>query len=65
MAESENFTVSQMADKWGEPPQRISYIISKHRIKPVQRIGIIRLFSQQQAEAIKPALYNMQIRGGK
>jgi DNA-binding transcriptional MerR regulator len=62
MQYSNLYTVSQISDMFGEPPQRIRYIISKHRIKPVKRIGIIRLFTEQQAEIIKSALYNFQIR---
>ena len=57
-------TVSQIADKLGEPPQRVDYIIRKHRLKPQQRIGIIRLFGTEQVEAIKEGLYNIQIRRG-
>ena len=40
------FTVSQVADQLGEPPQRVAYIIRKHRLKAVERIGIIRLFDE-------------------
>ena len=57
------FTVSQIADQLGEPPQRVAYIVRKHRLKPRQRIGIIRLFSEEQVEAIKQDLYNIQVRG--
>ncbi len=55
-------TISQIADKLGEPPQRVDYIIRKHRLKPQQRVGIIRLFNEQQVEAIKEGLYGIQIR---
>lgn len=58
-------TVSQIADRFGEPPQRVAYIISKHRIKPTERIGIIRLFNPQQVELIRQYLYDIQIRGGR
>ncbi len=58
-------TVSQIADQLGEPPQRVDYIIRKYRIKPVTRIGIIRLFSHEQIEAIKQGLYGIQIRRSK
>ena len=57
-------TVSQIADQLGEPPQRVDYIIRKHRLKPQQRVGIIRLFGTEQVEAIKEGLYNIQIRRG-
>jgi len=56
-------TVTQIADKLGEPPQRVSYIIRKYRLKPVQRVGIIRLFDENQVSAIKNGLYGIQIRG--
>lgn len=56
-------TVSQIADRLGEPPQRVAYIIRKHRLKPVERIGIIRLFTEKQVEAVRQGLYNIQIRG--
>ena len=55
-------TVSQIADALSEPPQRVAYIIRKFRIKPVTRIGIIRLFDDRQVKAIKQGLYGIQIR---
>ena len=59
------YTASQIADQLGEPPQRVTYIIRKYRLKPVQRIGIIRLFNEEQVEAIKQGLYGIQIRRTK
>ena len=61
MAEEE-FTIGQIADRLEEPPARVAYIVSKHRIKAIRRIGIIRLFSEQQVQAIKDGLYTMQVR---
>ena len=61
MAEEE-FTIGQIADRYQEPPARVAYIISKYRIKPIRRVGIIRLFSEQQVQAIKDGLYTMQVR---
>ena len=55
-------TISQIADQLGEPPQRVDYIIRKHRLKPQDRVGIIRLFGEKQVEAIKEGLYGIQIR---
>lgn len=55
-------TVGQIADVLKEPPARIAYIISKYRLKPIQRVGIIRLFGPEQLKAIKEGLYNIQIR---
>ena len=55
-------TAMQIADTLGEPPQRVCYIIRKFRLKPVERVGIIRLFSRNQVEAIKRGLYAIQVR---
>ena len=56
-------TVGQIADMLHEPTSRVAYAICKHRIKPVVRVGIIRLFGPRQIEAIKQGLYGLQIRG--
>lgn len=56
-------TASQIADLLAEPPQRITYIIRKYRLKPKERVGIIRLFSEEQVKLIKQGLYGIQIRG--
>lgn len=58
----ENFTATQIADMLEESPMRIRYIISKLRIRPVHRVGIIRLFSEQQVQTIKDGLYTMRVR---
>lgn len=63
--EQKHLTIGQMADILEEPPARIAYIISKYRIKPVERVGIIRLFDQQQIKTIKQGLYGIQIRRSK
>lgn len=34
-----------------------AYVINKHRLKPITRVGIIRLFSEDQIEAIQQGLY--------
>lgn len=60
---SELKTIGQIADELREPPARVSYIISKNRMKPAQRVGIIRLFDGGQIEVIKRGLYGIQIRG--
>ena len=59
---SDLFTVGQIADRLSEPPARVAYIIRKNRIKPIDRVGIIRLFNEIQVMAIKEALFNMQVR---
>ena len=63
--EQKHLTIGQMADILEETPARIAYIISKYRIKPVERVGIIRLFDQQQIKAIKQGLYGIQVRRTK
>lgn len=65
MDPSNLLTVTQIADRLGEPPQRITYIIHKYRLKSAQRIGIIRLFDEEQIKAIKQGLYGMQIRSSR
>ena len=62
MLEQNLLTVGQIADVLKEPPARVSYIISKCRIKPVQRVGIIRLFNETQVKAIHQGLYGIKIR---
>jgi hypothetical protein len=63
MLEQNLLTIGQIADQLQEPPARVAYIVAKHRIKPAQRVGIIRLFSQEQVQAIRQGLYGIQIRG--
>ena len=55
-------TIGQIADLLNEPPSRVAYIVSKYRLKEAKRVGIIRLFSPEQVEAIRQGLYNIQIR---
>lgn len=59
------YTATQIADLLGEPPQRVCYIIRKLRLKPVHRVGIIRLFDDEQVKVVKQGLYGIQIRGQK
>jgi hypothetical protein len=62
MISKQGFTVGQIADRLEEPPARVAYIISKYRLKPRYRVGIIRLFDESQVQAIKDGLFTMQIR---
>ena len=59
------FTVGQIADQLTEPVSRVAYIIQKYRIRPVSRVGIIRLFSSEQMELMRQGLYGIQIRGDR
>jgi len=61
MLEPVGFTIGQIADHLEEPPSRVAYIISKNRLKPIRRVGIIRLFSEQQVQAIREGLFDLQI----
>jgi hypothetical protein len=63
MTEDVFFTASEIADLLNEPLPRVQYIINKKRIKPVRRIGIIRLFDKAQIDIVKAGLYGIQIRG--
>jgi len=65
MAGQAGLTIGQIADRLEEPPARVAYIVSKYRLKPVQRVGIIRLFSEQQIEAIRQGLYAIRIRSSR
>ena len=65
MTDTNFLTASQIADLFDEPPQRVTYIIRKYRLKPISRVGIIRLFSEEQVKAIKQRLYGIQIRGDR
>jgi len=65
MVNTNLLTASQIADQLGEPPQRVTYIIRKYRLKPVSRVGITRLFSEEQVKVIKQGLYGIQIRSSK
>lgn len=56
------YTISEIADLLDEPPQRISYIARKLRLKPVQRIGLIRLFDRKQKEQIRQGCFDLQVR---
>ena len=55
------YTVGQIADLLDEPVPRVAYIISKLKLKPVARVGIIRQFSEQQIEVIRQGLYGLRI----
>jgi hypothetical protein len=58
-------TTGQIAEILGEPPQRVTYVIRKYRLKPIHRVGIIRLFSQEQVKAIRQGLYGIQVRSSR
>ena len=53
------FTIGQIADQLGQPPSRLQYLISKHRIKPVARVANIRLFDQATLETLRFTLQSI------
>lgn len=59
---SELLTVSDIADLLNEPQNRVAYMIMKHRIKPVKRIGITKVFDASVVETVKAYLFDIQIR---
>ena len=57
----EYYTLGEIADELSESLPRIQYICSKHRIKPVARVGLTRLFTQEQKNLINEYLQNVVI----
>lgn len=54
-------TTGQIADILDEPRPRIQYIITARRIKPIARVGIYRMFSQDQLDIIRQAVQQVRI----
>jgi len=54
-------TVTQIAERLQERNHRVTYVISKCKLKPVSRVGIIRLFNEAQEQIIKQELYGLRI----
>jgi DNA-binding transcriptional MerR regulator len=50
------FTIGQIADELKQPPSRLKYLISKHRIKPVARVANVRLFDQTTLNTLRSTL---------
>lgn len=59
---SELLTITDIADLLNEPQNRVAYMIMKHRIKPVKRIGITKVFDASVVETVKAYLFDIQIR---
>ena len=59
------FTVGQIAEKLDEPIDRVTYIIRRLRMKPVDRVALVRLFDEGQIVLIKDRIYNMRIQEAK
>ena len=57
----ELYTISQIAEQLEEPIPRVDYIVKCLRLKPVERVGLIRLFNEGQVARIKDRIFNMQV----
>ncbi len=55
------FTTGQIAEQLDERIERVLYIIRRERLKPIERVGLYRLFNAMQVAAIKEALFNIRI----
>jgi hypothetical protein len=50
------FTLGQLAEHFGVTNHRIKYAVERYKISPVTRVGILRVWSAEQLDAIKGAL---------
>lgn len=55
-------SIRQIAAQLSEPTNRVRYIVDKHRVDPVTRIGSTNLFGETQITSIRQGLYGIQIR---
>ena len=53
-------TIGEISDRLEEPVTRCQYIVAKHRIKPVRRCGIIRLFDVNQVDLVKECIKDLR-----
>ena len=57
---SQLLTVGQIADDLNRPSTRVAYAIDKLRIKPVRRVGIIRLFGADAIDQIRSGVMEIE-----
>jgi predicted transcriptional regulator len=57
-------TVGAIARETGQPLHRVRYALESYRIEPLQRAGILRLFSREDLPRIKSALDRIANRQG-
>lgn len=57
-------TVGAIARRTGQPLHRVRYAIDAYRIEPVQRAGILRLFSSDDLARIQSAMKRIADRRG-
>ncbi len=53
MEASEIYTIGMIAETLDVGKNRIVYVINREKLKPVMRIGIIRMFSLEQIEILR------------
>ena len=58
---NELYSIADMAEKLREQTNRVAYMVSKHRIKHVRRVGATRVFNQAALDLIKESLFSMRI----
>jgi predicted transcriptional regulator len=63
-SETDLLTVGAIARETGQPLHRVRYALETYRIEPVQRAGILRLFSRDDLPRIKSALARIAERRG-
>ena len=64
-SETDLLTVGAIARETGQPLHRVRYALESYRIEPVQRAGILRLFSRRDLPRIQSAMTRIaQRRGG-
>ena len=54
-------TINEIADTLQEYPNRVRYMATKLRIRPVKRVGNTGLYDEAQMQLIKQGLYGMRI----
>lgn len=50
------FTLGQLAERLGVPVHRLKYAIDQHCIHPVMRVGILRVWSEDEIPLMRRAL---------
>ena len=48
----ELMSASMIAERSGHPSHRVKYVLLSRAIKPVKRVGNVRLFSEEQYERV-------------
>jgi len=61
---SELYTLGQLATAFGVKPARVAYIVRRHGVPYLGRVGNVRLFDRAGAEAIRRGLEAMAERYG-